>query len=166
MQRQFFIAARSGNLARKKQNRSPIITMERTHRKTEILYQYYSIFDIVIALLSYLLISVCVADFVNFMLIVEPIYLSIFTYRVRVSNENIEIIYPFRFFSRYSNILFNNIISITVTKGKFPAYKITYKDNAQMRTKEIPLPFFSQKHAELLAFFEAKGLLDPSTPSY
>ena len=63
--------------------------MERKRRKSEILYQYYSIFDIVIALLSYLLISVCVADFFNFMLIVEPIYLSIFTYRVRVSNENI-----------------------------------------------------------------------------
>ena len=66
--------------------------MERKHCKTEILYQYYSIFDIVIALLSYLLISVCVSDFFNIMLIVEPIYLSIFTYRVRVSNENIEII--------------------------------------------------------------------------
>jgi hypothetical protein len=140
--------------------------MERKRRKSEILYQYYSIFDIVIALLSYLLISVCVADFFNFMLIVEPIYLSIFTYRVRVSNENIEIIYPFRFFSRYSNILFDNIISLTVTKGKFPAYKITYKDNTKIRTKEIPLPFFSQKNSELLAFFKVKGLHNPSIPSY
>lgn len=140
--------------------------MERKRRKSEILYQYYSIFDIVIALLSYLLISVCVVDFFNFMLIVEPIYLSIFTYRVRVSNENIEIIYPFRFFSRYSNILFDNIISLTVTKGKFPAYKITYKDNTKIRTKEIPLPFFSQKNSELLAFFKAKGLHNPSIPSY
>lgn len=130
--------------------------MERKHCKTEILYQYYSIFDIVIALLSYLLISVCVSDFFNIMLIVEPIYLSIFTYRVRVSNENIEIIYPFRFFSRFSNILFDNITSLTVTKGKFPAYKIIYKDNTKIRTKEIPLPFFSQNALKSLLFLRQK----------